>query len=477
MSAANCKIPPTTVALQIGSKFIAVDWRVSRIDPDNSSVVPVVKDGTAYVPAKAVAEAFGGSVTGNTVTLGGQTLSLLQDAPEENGAVLVPASAFADAFGFFAKYYPDAPYAEGVVVISSEHFYTDDAEAADAINPVTIHAVALLLARVRETRAYISVELPKAFYDLADPGPDKGKTEGFIREMAGVKVNLDLYPIPPEAEKKEGVPAGTVTKMTLADCKIYPGVPHDLWTYVPAQYDGRTPLNLIIFTDGHAFFEGAWKLQFDMPTVLDNMIHEGQIPPTAALFIAPGTVGDGYPVWGRLAALDNRSTELDAADERYANFLCDEVIPFALKDIVLADDPRKRAIWGVSSGGAASLTACWHRSDQIGTALMACSSVAIMRMAGLLQFALRNQLRKDIQVVLMAGEHDHTQTTWGNWPTVSQMVGESLAFNHYQHLYLVSKGGHSYEWPARITPQILRTVWMGQEFRCPNVEVRSRNGL
>ena len=160
-----------------------------------------------------------------------------------------------------------------------------------------------------------------------------------------------------------------------------------------------------------------------MPTVLDNMIHEGQIPPTAALFIAPGTVGDGYPVWGRLAALDNRSTELDAADERYANFLCDEVIPFALKDIVLADDPRKRAIWGVSSGGAASLTACWHRSDQIGTALMACSSVAIMRMAGLLQFALRNQPRKDIQVVLMAANMTTRRPPGATGPLSAKWLG------------------------------------------------------
>lgn len=477
MSTINSTITPATVALQIGSKFIAVDWRVSRIDPDNGGVVPVVKNDVAYVPIQAVAEAFGGTVAGDVVSLGGKTLSL-QDAPVENGAVLVPITALADTFGLFAKYYPDDPYAEGVVVISSEHFYTDDAAAPDVINPVTIHAVALLLARVRETRAYISVELPQAFYDLANPGLDKGISEGLMKELGNAAVNLDLYPIPPEAEKKEGVPTGTVTKMTLADCKTYPGVPHDLWTYVPAQYDGSTPLNLIIFTDGQTFFEGTWKLQFDMPTVLDNMIHEGQIPPTAALFVAAGSApGDGYPVWGRLAGLDNRSTEMDAADERYANFLCDEVIPFALKGIILAEDPKKRAIWGVSSGGTASLGVCWHRSDQIGTALMACSSVAFMRMGALYQFALRNQPRRDFQVVLMSGEHDHTQSTWGNWPLVSKTIADSLAFNHYPHLYLMSAGGHSYEWPARITPQILRTVWVGQEFRCPNVEIRSRYGL
>ena len=358
---------------------------------DNGQVMPVEKDGTAYVPVKAVVEAFGGTVTESTAVLGEKTLAL-----DEGG--LLPVSAFAE-FGFFAKYYPDAPYAEGVIVISNEGFYTADAAAADAINPVTIHAVALLLSRVRETREYVSIELPKAFYELANPGPDKGISEKMLSQLANAGMNEDLYPIPEEAVKKEGVPAGKVTKLAMEDCKTYPGVAHDIWTYIPAQYDGVTPLNLVIFTDGQNFFEvnGVRGLSFDMPTVLDNMIHEGQIPPTAALFVA--------------------------------------------------------------------------------TALMACASVAMMRMAGLYQFALRNQPKKDIQVVLMGGENDHTGTRWGNWPTVTRMVGDALDYSGYSYLYFITKGAHAMEWPARLLPKTLRCVWMGEDFHCDHVEIVSRNGL
>lgn len=469
-----------TVALKIGSKFMGIGWRVTRIDPDNGSVVPVEKDGVAYVPAKAVAEAFGGAVTGDTVTIGGRSLSL-RDALVENGAALLPVSAFAQSFGFFARYYPDAPYAEGVIVLSNEFFYTAVPMGANTINPVTIHAVALLLARVRETREYISIELPKAFYELADPGQDKGVSEKFTRDVAHANINEDLYPIPAEAEKKDGVPVGAVTKIVMDNCRTYPGVSHNIWTYVPAQYDGKTPLNLIIFTDGDMFFRDGsqWPLKFEMPTVLDNMIHEGQIPPTAALFIAPGTPGDGYPVWGKLGpgSEDNRSTELDAVDERYPNFLFEEVIPSVFRDVALTSDPNKRVIWGVSSGGSASLNAVWRRTDQVATAIMACSSIAWMRMSGLYQFALRNQPRKDIRVVLMGGENDHTGTRWGNWPNVTQMVGDSLAYSGYKHLYLMSKGGHSYEWVARLTPKLLRCLWKGEEFSADYVEIRSRNGI
>lgn len=474
--------PDTTVALKVGSKFMAINWRVTQADMDNGGIVPVERDGTAYVPAKAVVEAFGGTVTEDAAILGEKILKL-NTAAKENGAVLIPVSAFAEAFGFFAKYYPNAPYAEGIIVISNEGFYTADAAAADTINPVTIHAVALLLSRVRKTREYVSIELPKAFYDLADPGPDKGISEKMMQDFANAGMNLELYPIPEEATKKDGVPVGTVKKITMKDCKTYPGVAHDIWTYIPAQYDGATPLNLIIFTDGQVFFEvnGVRTIGFDMPTVLDNMIHKGQIPPTAALFVGTGAVGDGYPVWGRLAEamgmMDNRSTELDAADERFANFLFDEVIPSALGGITLSKDPKKRAIWGGSSGGAASLNVCWHRSGDIATALIACASVAMMRMAGLYQFALRNQPKKDIQVVLMGAENDHTGSRWGNWPTVTRMVGDALAYSEYTHIYLITKGAHNPEWAARLTPQLLQCVWMGTGFECDHVEIISRNGL
>ena len=207
MSAANCKIPPTTVALQIGSKFIAVDWRVSLDRSGQQQCCPGGKRRDRLCSGQGGSGGFRRERHRQYRHPGWADTILTTGCAGGKRCRAGSGLRLCRRFRLFAKYYPDAPYAEGVVVISSEHFYTDDAEAADAINPVTIHAVALLLARVRETRAYISVELPKAFYDLADPGPDKGKTEGFIREMAGVKVNLDLYPIPPEAEKKEGVPA------------------------------------------------------------------------------------------------------------------------------------------------------------------------------------------------------------------------------------------------------------------------------
>ena len=463
----NCKngsagIPDTTVALKIGSKYMGIGWRVTQLDMDNGHVVPVDRDGVAYIPVKAVAEVFG--VSGDELT----------DTIEENGVLLVPISSFAGSFGLFGKYYPDAPYAEGVVILSNEKAFTADPVAANAVNPVTVHAVALLLARVRETRKYISIELPQAIFDLVNPGVDKGMSQKDMGVFATGRINLDLFPIPVEAEKKD-IPEGRLTKYTLEDCKTYPGVKHDFWTYVPAGCDGSTPVNLLVATDGAAYIpiNGKCGRDFDMCTVINNMVHEGQIPPTVVLFTQSGDIGDGFPIWG---GNDHRSTEYDSVDERYANFLVEEVFPVALKGITLNADPKSRAITGCSSGGPASLGAAWHRSDVFGTVIVSCASFAMMRMAGLYQYAVRNQ-KKDIQVVLMGGEHDHTVTPWGHWPTVTQMMADSLEHNEYTYLYGMTKGGHGGEWLARMLPEILRCVWRGKAFAYDNVEIISRNGL
>ena len=474
----------TSVALKVGSKYMGIGWRVSQIDTDNGNIVPVEKDGTVYVPFKAVIEAFGGNVTDDTAVLG-KTEIKLNEAAEEDGVLMAPLSVFEDAFGLFAKYYPNAPYAEGVVVISNEDLSEkkgtagainalgvkeDSAGESDEINPVTIHAVAQLLARVNETREYISMEVPKAIFDLADPGTDKGRSPGDLLALSPeyLMKNMDLYPLPDEAVVKDGVPRGTITKFHLDDSAVYPGVQHDFWSYVPAQYekDGSTPANLIVFTDAEWHMSGE-NGATDVPAILDNLIHEGRIPVTVAVFISPGAVGDGYPAWG---GNDNRSVEYDSVDERFSKFVVNEVMPLALDGIVLSDQIRNRAIVGYSSGGPAALGVAWY-TDEFGTVLTGGGSFAWMRMAGLWQFALRNQEKKDLKIFVCSGEYEHPNITWGSWPTVNRAIAESLEYSGYDYIFAMGKSGHNMMWFDYMLPDMLDWAWNGAEFSHDNVEV------
>lgn len=66
-------------------------------------------------------------------------------------------------------------------------------------------------------------------------------------------------------------------EFTLEDSTIYPGYSHQWWLYVPAQYDGRTPLALMVFQDGGRFVQRDGAVR--VPVVLDNLISRNELPP------------------------------------------------------------------------------------------------------------------------------------------------------------------------------------------------------
>ena len=161
------------------------------------------------------------------------------------------------------------------------------------------------------------------------------------------------YPVDPATEKQEGVPQGTITEHQFTDSKIYPGTVRDYFVYTPAQYDASQPAALMVFQDGKGYLK-------NVPTVFDNLIHKKEMPVTIGVFINPGVV----PATSQnVLARYNRSFEYDAVDGRYAQFLVDEILPVALKDLNVTSDPNLRGICGSSSGGIAAFVAAWNRPD------------------------------------------------------------------------------------------------------------------
>ena len=155
----------------------------------------------------------------------------------------------------------------------------------------------------------------------------------------------DDYVLGPDSQPHEGVPKGKVTRYTWNDSKIYPGTTRDYWVYVPAQYDGSKPACVMVFQDGAGFVSetGAWRA----PVVFDNLIQQGAMPVTIAIFIDPGVLP------GRVAhqgARYNRSYEYDGLGDRYARFLLEEILPEVAKQYKLSTDPNDRAIGGLQLG-------------------------------------------------------------------------------------------------------------------------------
>ena len=135
----------------------------------------------------------------------------------------------------------------------------------------------------RPEEKYITVTMPessyRAFHCMADY-PMIGRLERDEQAMGRAEWNKELYPLPAEYQRREGTPRGKITGHMMEDSAFYPGVKHKYWVYTPAQYDGKTPADLILFLDGQMYFMSVLKerdLRGTMSDLLEAIPAEGEI--------------------------------------------------------------------------------------------------------------------------------------------------------------------------------------------------------
>ncbi len=258
----------------------------------------------------------------------------------------------------------------------------------------------------------------------------------------------EKYPIPPESVRQEGVPAGVVTKGVFSESLIYPGTVRDYAIYVPAQYDAARGTALMIFQDGLGYLK-------DVPTVFDNMIHTGEIPPMIGLFVNPGVVP---ALNDESEARYNRSFEYDAADGRYARFLVEEMMPVALAGWNVSSDPNFRAICGSSSGGIAAFQAAWERPDQFRRVFTTVGTFVGLRGGHELPVLVRKVTPKPLRVFLQDGSNDNNLYC-GSWWVANQDMLASLEWAGYEVNHAWGEGEHNRKHGSAIFPEVLRWLW------------------
>ncbi len=231
---------------------------------------------------------------------------------------------------------------------------------------------------------------------------------------------------------------------------IFPGTVRDYWVYVPAQYDRRKPACVMVVQDGlHRAQE--WNL----PTVFDNLIQQGDMPVTIGVFITPGIVPAP-----RADAQDrfNRSFEYDSLGDRYARFLLEEILPEVGKSYNLSDDPNDRAIAGASSGAICAFNVAWERPDQFRRVFSTIGTYVGLRGANELPVLVRKVEPKPIRVFLQDGSND-LNLYGGNWWVANQDMLASLQWAGYDVNHAWGTGGHNGEHGAAILPEAMRWLW------------------
>ncbi len=264
----------------------------------------------------------------------------------------------------------------------------------------------------------------------------------------------DDYEPGPDSKPQPEVPKGAVLKFSFEQSKIFPGTYRDYWVYVPAQYQADQPACLYVNQDG---------IQWQAPTVFDNLIHKKEMPVTIGVFVMHGRVRAG----DTNAAVDrfNRSYEYDGLGDNYVRFLLEELLP-AVEKVTLPDGRRlristnanDRAIGGSSSGAICAFTAAWERPDSFRRVFSAIGTYVGLRGGDQYPTLIRKYEPKPLRIFLQDGSNDQNIYA-GDWWMANQTMERALAFAGYDVQHAWGEGGHSGKQGTAIFPEVIRWLW------------------
>jgi iron(III)-enterobactin esterase len=275
----------------------------------------------------------------------------------------------------------------------------------------------------------------------------------------------------PETKVRADVPKGVMKSFTMnrKDSKFFPiddklknNPTRKVSVYVPSQYVPGTSAAFAVIQDA--------SYQKQLPTILDNMIHDKRLPVIIPIFVANG----GFDSKG-----SQRGLEYDTLSGKYAEFIEAEVLPQVEKEagVKLTKDPEGRCTMGGSSGGLCAFTMAWYHPEWYhrvliysGTFVNTQSPTNPETPHGGWEYhenIIAKSAKKPIRIWLEVGENDNgaksPATGFRNWVIANNRMADVLKEKGYHHRYVFAQGaGHT---DGRVTnqtlPEALLYVWQG----------------
>jgi enterochelin esterase-like enzyme len=258
----------------------------------------------------------------------------------------------------------------------------------------------------------------------------------------------------PDSYAQPGAPEGKLTGPIEVPSTIYPGVKANVWFYVPAQWDGVTPLAVQVWGDGQQFTgarPGPWRIL----ETLDNLTAQKRIPLMVSIFIQAGTGPDR----------NERSIEYDTVSDAYLHRLFDEIFPVVAKSVKMRSDGYSRAIQGLSSGGIMAFNAAFTKPEAFSRVLSWIGSYTALRRTadhteggGEYPTTVRREAKRNIRVWLEDGSEDLDNTA-GSWPVANIGMANALKFKGYDYHFSFGVGDHNNGQGAAELPESLTWLW------------------
>jgi iron(III)-enterobactin esterase len=280
-----------------------------------------------------------------------------------------------------------------------------------------------------------------------------------------------MYMAAPETKVREDVPKGMLKSFTMdrKDSKFFPindklknKPTREVSVYIPKQYVPGTPAAFAVIQDA------SYRKQ--LPTILDNMIHDKRLPVIVPIFVANG----GFDSKG-----SERGLEYDTLSGKYAEFIEAEVLPQVEKEtgVKLTKDPEGRCTMGGSSGGLAAFTMAWYHPEWYhrvliysGTFVNTQSPVNPETPHGGWEYhekIISKSEKKPIRMWMEVGENDNgaksPATGFRNWVIANNDMAKVLKAKGYHYRYVFALGaGHTDGKVVNQTlPEALLYVWHG----------------
>jgi enterochelin esterase-like enzyme len=168
----------------------------------------------------------------------------------------------------------------------------------------------------------------------------------FVEDFNRSYVEMPAAPPQPWWQVRPQVPAGRIEKHLWHSDILHNE--RQVWVHTPPGYSAdHGPYPFLLLFDGNIFT--TW---IPGPTILDNLLADGRIPPMITVMIDS----------------PDREEELNCG-ERFADCLAKELVPWVRQTYPISADPQQKVVGGISAGGQAAAFAALRHPEIFGNVL------------------------------------------------------------------------------------------------------------